>query len=93
MRPNKYQPGDKLGPLHMELIQRTNSGNRRRQFALFECSCGAQFTADIQKIRTGRTKSCGCGNRAKTQAIPRSKLLTMINTWYAGLNSNTQEAA
>lgn len=93
MRPTKYQPGDTLGPLSMKLIQRTDTGNKHRQFALFECSCGAQFNADIQKIRSGRTKSCGCGNRAKTQAIPRAKLLAMINAWHAGLNSNTQEVA
>ena len=41
------------------LIKPVNSFNPRRYWKC-ECECGNTFTADIQNIRRGITKSCGC---------------------------------
>lgn len=84
MRPNKYQPGDKLGPLSLALIERVDSSGRKGQFAKFRCRCGSEFTANIQKVKIGKAKTCGCRGRTKSESQPRDHLLKMIGIWSSG---------
>lgn len=54
----KYNPGDKIGPYNIELLERLLDDNRK---SLFRCSfCGNKFESYFPNIVTGTTKSCGC---------------------------------
>ena len=38
-----------------------NNSNTHHKFLLCQCDCGKVKNIDMSHIRTGRTKSCGCG--------------------------------
>lgn len=47
---------------------------RTRRFGLFKCSCGVEFETQMQSVRNGRTKSCGCFQ-------PKRKIKEFINEY------------
>lgn len=55
-------------------------------YAIAECECGGYVHAHLPKIITGHTKSCGCINREKPQALKhghssRIKHSKTYNSW------------
>lgn len=61
-----YQKNEEIGPwgcVYLEERPKKNSGNRR---ALFKCSfCNNTFEAEIQHVKRGNIRSCGCQNHNK----------------------------
>lgn len=52
--------GEKFGKLKvLSIVGR--SDNNYNYFAICECDCGTRRKFDLNKLRLGRTKSCGCG--------------------------------
>lgn len=55
----KYNPGDKLGENHLELLERTRKqGND--WLGKFRCFCGQIFESRISDVAKSHTRSCGC---------------------------------
>lgn len=62
----------------LTVLSRAPSGKRREARWLCLCSCGHQTTVASEKLRTGKTKSCGCygrrlgGERLRTHGMTRT---------------------
>ncbi|WP_298347920.1 hypothetical protein [uncultured Dokdonia sp.] len=57
----KINTGDTVnGLLLVKEVQRINPKARRGKFV---CNCGNEFEADLDNVKRGRTKSCGCLRR------------------------------
>lgn len=56
--------GERYGRL--VAIRRVPSETRRTKW-LFKCDCGVDFTTDVERVRSGMTKSCGCLKIDKTR--------------------------
>ena len=41
----------------------TETSKRKYRFGLFKCYCGSEFKTQINSIKSGHTKSCGCKER------------------------------
>lgn len=52
--------GDLLGPNKLLFIKRTHKSKNRNYYGDFQCFCGNIFNVQIQSIKNGNTKSCGC---------------------------------
>lgn len=62
-----YKPGDKVGPLSIELIEYTYKDNHRKWHGKFKCPYdGTIFEASISNVAKGNTTSCGCYKREVT---------------------------
>ena len=87
----KHLPGDRLGPLQLKLVRRTTKPNLRstNQYAVFECGCGAEFTARISKVQAGKAKSCGCRQYNRDTTGSLEQLIKHVKIWHAGLNKET----
>lgn len=44
-------------------------GTLKHPLALYLCSCGKEFTAQVYNVSSGNTKSCGCLRRAVSTAM------------------------
>lgn len=64
-RKKKYNPGDRLGPKNILLLERTKRvGNT--YYGIFQCpSCPKTWEVAIQSIVSGNTQSCGCQMRIR----------------------------
>ena len=58
MKRIEYKKGQKLG--NCIYLNDVIEGNEKRRSALFRCKCGKEFVANIFRIKSGHTKSCGC---------------------------------
>ena len=47
------------------MLYPTEKSIKKVRFGLYICGCGKEFRAQMQSVRVGRTKSCGCYNRQK----------------------------
>lgn len=64
----EYKEGDKIGlcsfikEVSPKVINRNETNNRvrKRRKVLVKCICGNEFTVLLDKLRFGKTKSCGC---------------------------------
>lgn len=57
----KYNPGDRIGPNKILFLERLYKKPPRIWYGKFQCPYdGIVFTARINDITSGRTKSCGC---------------------------------
>jgi hypothetical protein len=63
MRKSILNKGDKYGKL--TVIRFSYRNKRSRQFWLFKCDCGKEKVIDVQSIKRGDTKSCGCISTGK----------------------------
>ena len=45
------------------MIFATETSKRKYRFGLFKCYCGSEFKTQINSIKSGHTKSCGCKER------------------------------
>ena len=52
-----YKPEQKIGNA---LYLRDAISNTAKRKAIFKCKCGNEFIADIYKVKTFETNSCGC---------------------------------
>jgi hypothetical protein len=68
-------PGEKFGRL---TVRRVIEGNPRKLECI--CECGNNFTADFNRVRCKKTKSCGCLRRE----------LTIAKNTTHGLSANTE---
>ncbi len=67
-KPIEYYFGQKIGTCwymwdvdpHIPI-----SGGKSRRMAAFKCACGKVFESNIQSIKRGLTKSCGCIKRIR----------------------------
>lgn len=56
----KYNPGDKIGPYEVVLIERLYK-QKDRWYASFQCPyCTESFIASIHDVQSGSSRSCGC---------------------------------
>jgi len=53
----EYKRDEMVGEAYY--LHDVNSAIKRRQ-AMFRCKCGNKFIAQVYKVKTGETKSCGC---------------------------------
>lgn len=53
-----YKCGDPIGD-NLTFIEEAPSSTKHRK-AIFKCHCGKEFTAMIDNVKKGHTKSCGC---------------------------------
>ena len=70
-----YNLGDKIGNcIFIKEVEpkikdkRGTTRMRKRRKALFQCECGKEFTAIIDKVKIGKT-SCGCLQQAKMKML------------------------
>ena len=57
----KYNPGDRLGPHSVLMLERTYKDKNEKWHGLFECPiCQDSFESIIGSVSSGRTWSCGC---------------------------------
>ena len=42
------------------MIYPTETSNKKRRYGLYKCVCGNEFNSQIQDVKSGKTKSCGC---------------------------------
>ena len=42
------------------MLYPTKTAKRKVRYGLYKCSCGGEFKTQIQRIKNGQTKSCGC---------------------------------
>lgn len=83
----KFNVGDKLGPLNMELLSRTRKNARNEWFGEFVCpQCNQQFEGMISRIASGHTKSCGC--LVKAQDIANQRFGRLIALYPIGKRAN-----
>lgn len=64
MKKKEYKSGEKVGACFF--VEEIDNENLR--LAKFKCTCGTEFEAHIQKVRTHKISSCGCkekSNRGK----------------------------
>lgn len=47
------------------MLYPTEKSTKKARFGLYICNCGKEFKAQMQSVRVGRTKSCGCYNRQR----------------------------
>lgn len=45
----------------------------KRSVAVFECSCGKRFVSPLTKVKSGKTKSCGCYSRNRFSDWSKTK--------------------
>lgn len=75
------------------ILLRTHVENKRR-FGCYLCDCGSLFTSRIDAIKSGKTVSCGCYNKAKSTTHGLSKTseykawISMIRRCYRVKDSN-----
>jgi hypothetical protein len=83
----QYDRGDRVGPGNAIYLQEVPPDGIYRK-ALFQCDyCGKEFEAEISRIKSGNTKSCGClcrcaedwGKQARTHGLSKTKL---YHTWH-----------
>jgi len=49
------------------MLYPTINSKQKKRFAIYQCDCGNEFKAQIQGIKSGNTKSCGCFNIRNTK--------------------------
>lgn len=60
----KYNPGDRIGPHNILMIERTRKANDGHWYAKFKCPYdGNIFESRIKSITCGDTQSCGCAQK------------------------------
>lgn len=52
-------------------LEKRKTGSVYEWWGLFKCTCGNEFTANIYRVKTGVTKSCGC--RKRTTGLTNNK--------------------
>lgn len=68
-RKRKYETGQAINGLFFkEELPRKTISNRARRFGIFTCHCGSDFSASIDHVSSGHTKSCGCIDNKKSEA-------------------------
>lgn len=98
----KFNEGDKIGPLSMELLKRTTKNYRNEWYGEFICPvCQQKFEAIISKIASGHTKSCGCLTRPKDitnqrfgrliALYPNGKTSNGITLWHCQCDCGTEK--
>lgn len=60
--------GEQFGELTV-LAEGPPTGTKQRRTAICKCSCGNETTVALEKLRGGRTKSCGCLKRAAAAVV------------------------
>ena len=71
--PKKYQPGMKIGPNNILFKEElspaiSKTGKTKTRIGLFECPiCKTLFTARLNHVTSGATKSCGCLHKEKAK--------------------------
>ncbi|QQV90520.1 hypothetical protein Danklef1_39 [Polaribacter phage Danklef_1] len=63
-------------------IEKTKSGHKKR-FVIAKCECGNDFKVALNSIKSGNTKSCGCGSH-------RKKPLTSYKLYWVLQNMKTR---
>lgn len=63
-KPRKIE-GQKFGRLTIlqdvkDLTNRSDAEQKRNRFVLCRCDCGTQTSVRIDRLRSGKTRSCGC---------------------------------
>jgi hypothetical protein len=77
-----YQIGQQIG--NCIYIGDAYSNQNWQRFAKFRCVCGKEFVANLQKVKRGHTKSCGCllagknADRLTTHGMTETK---EYNSW------------
>ena len=65
----------------------TETSKQKTTYGLFECQyCGKEFETNIQSVKCGDTKSCGCVNLRITHGRSNSRF---YKTWYGMLQRCT----
>lgn len=54
----------------------TKTSKRKFRFALYKCSCGTEFKAQINSVKSGNAKSCGC-LRGANHSLSNHKLYSV----------------
>ena len=42
------------------MIYPKETSNKKRRYGLYKCVCGNEFNSQMQDVKSGKTKSCGC---------------------------------
>ena len=63
--------------LVVEMLHGVVCGNRKRTKCLCDCDCGNKYIADAEKLKSGRTISCGCDSRQRAIEKNRKDLTGM----------------
>ncbi len=59
-----YKKGEKFNRLTLITeIDPVREGLHPRRMGLWKCDCGKEINIQLQRVKTGNTKSCGCLNR------------------------------
>jgi hypothetical protein len=67
-----YKEGDRIGKCeYLNDEPSIYSGRSSKRVARFKCECGAEFTATIDHVKSGITKSCGCFKSAVISKLKR----------------------
>lgn len=76
----KYKEGDKIGPYNTVLVKRLPPNENKRYKGIFICSfCSSSekptyFTATIENVRNGNTRSCGCIHTEQRRQMGKNNL-------------------
>lgn len=65
----EYRTGEIIGSNNIKYIKEIEpqiSSSRKTRRAEFLCFCGKIFQANIQDVRRGKTKSCGCYRKKRS---------------------------
>lgn len=55
---------------------------KKRKSAFYKCSCGNEIEADCSRVKTGKTKSCGCLRREKSAERAKKRVPHNMKTLY-----------
>ena len=74
----KYNPGDRIGPYNILMLERTNKQNGA-WFGKFLCPFHPEedphyFECNISSVAQGKTKSCGCQRYAYSKENGRKRM-------------------
>lgn len=68
-----------------KILDIVTTKNKHHAYVLAQCHCGTVKEERLTYIKTGHVKDCGCGHRARLNAIRRKKyehlIGTQINGW------------
>lgn len=76
-----YKDGDQVGVLLF--VKESTKGRHRR--AIFKCHCGGEFSAQVDNVVAGKTKSCGC-DKATITVMGHKVHTPEYNTWNSMIN-------
>lgn len=65
------------------MLYPNENSKRKYRFGIYRCYCGNEFNSQIRHIKSGNTKSCGCGKGYHTHGLTNHRL---YNIWHHMMN-------